>query len=465
MKFFKKIKHIHFVGIGGAGMIGIAKVLHQKGYFISGSDITDSDDIQKLKKDGAKIFIGHSRNNIKGADLLVFSSAIDRINPELVEAKQQSITTIPRAEMLGSLMIGYESIAVAGSHGKTTTTSMIAKILSNANLSPTYIIGGKVLSTDLNSDLGDGKYIVAEADESDGSFVHLQPDVAVLTNIDDDHLVHFNNVFENLLNSFVLFSENVPFYGYMIINGDDKNIKKISKKISRSQVTFGESKDCDYKIININSKNGKQDFQIFDKKTNKIHKFKINLPGKHNVFNATAAIAVALEEGISISSIRNGILEFTGVGRRYEKHDIKINSKSITLIDDYGHHPLEIESNIKAYKEEYKNKKACMIFQPHRFSRTAQLFNDFIKVLKKTDSLIMLDIYPASEKPIKGINSRAIVETLKQKGHKDVTYLRNHNHIINLLKEKKDTFDILVTQGAGSVSNVCQIIKTNGKYK
>ncbi len=335
------------------------------------------------KKDGAKIFIGHSRNNIKGADLLVFSSAIDRVNPELVEAKQKSITTIPRAEMLGSLMIGYESIAVAGSHGKTTTTSMIAKILSNANLSPTYIIGGKVLSTDLNSDLGDGKYIVAEADESDGSFIHLQPDVAVLTNIDDDHLVHFNNIFENLLNSFVLFSENVPFYGYMIINGDDKNIKKISKKISRSQVTFGESKDCDYKIIKINSKNGKQDFQIFDKKTNKIHKFKINLPGKHNVFNATAAIAVALEEGISISSIRNGILEFTGVGRRYEKHDIKINSKSITLIDDYGHHPLEIESNIKAYKEEYKNKKACMIFQPHRFSRTAQLFDDFIKVLKK----------------------------------------------------------------------------------
>ena len=239
MKFFKKVKHIHFVGIGGAGMIGIAKVLLKKGYKISGSDISDSRELRKLEKHGAKVSIGHSSKNIKGADLLVISSAISSRNPELVKAKKDSITSIPRAEMLGSIMIGYESIAVAGSHGKTTTTSMIAKILSVANLSPTYVVGGKVLSTDENSDLGKGKYIVAEADESDGSFVHLQPDVAVLTNIDDDHLAHFNNIFENLLDSFVLFSENVPFYGYLIINGDDKNIKKISKRISRSQVTFG----------------------------------------------------------------------------------------------------------------------------------------------------------------------------------------------------------------------------------
>ena len=331
MKLFKKVKKIHFVGIGGAGMIGIARVLLKKGYVISGSDIVDSSELKKLRKDGAKVFIGHKKDNIKGANLLVVSSAVSPKNPELVQAKKESITSIHRAEMLGSLMIGYDSIAVAGSHGKTTTTSIIAKIFSVANLSPTYVVGGKVLSTDENSDLGEGKYIVAEADESDGSFVHLQPDVAVLTNIDDDHLVHFNNIFENLLDSFVLFSENVPFYGYMVINGDDKNIKKISKRISRSQVTFGESKDCDYKIVRINSKNGQQDFQIFDKKTKKIHKFKINLPGKHNVFNAAAAIAVALEEGISIKSIKDGILEFTGVGRRYEKHDIKINSKSIIL--------------------------------------------------------------------------------------------------------------------------------------
>ena len=460
MKQFKKVKKIHFVGIGGAGMIGIARVLLKKGYKISGSDIVDSNDLKKLRKEGAKVFIGHSKDNIKLADLLVVSSAIDKNNPELLQANKKSITTIPRAEMLASIMIGYESIAIAGSHGKTTTTSMIAKIISKAGLSPTYVVGGKVLSTDENSDLGEGKYIVVEADESDGTFTHLQPDVAVLTNIDDDHLVHYNNIFDNLLDSFVMFADNVPFYGYLVINGDDVNIKKISKKISRAQIKFGQSKGCDYQITKISSSKGKQSFEIFDKKNNKNHKFKINLPGKHNVFNAAGAIAVSMEEGISIGAIKSGIQKFSGVGRRYEKHNLHINKREVTLIDDYGHHPLEIESNINAYKEEYPNKNVCMIFQPHRFSRTAQLFNDFIKVLKKTDSLILLDIYSASEKPIKGIHSRTIAETLKQEGHNDVTYANNHSEVINLINNKNKTFDILVTQGAGSISIVCESLKT-----
>ena len=460
MKQFKKVKKIHFVGIGGAGMIGIARVLLKKGYKISGSDVVDSNDLKKLRKEGAKVFIGHSKDNIKHADLLVVSSAIDKNNPELLQANKNSITTIPRAEMLASIMIGYESIAIAGSHGKTTTTSMIAKIISKAGLSPTYVVGGKVLSTDENSDLGEGKYIVVEADESDGTFTHLQPEVAVLTNIDDDHLVHYNNIFDNLLDSFVMFAENVPFYGYLVINGDDVNIKKISKKISRSQIKFGQSKDCDYQITKISSSKGKQDFEIFDRKNNKSHKFKINLPGEHNVFNAAGAIAVSMEEGIPIGAIKSGIHKFSGVGRRYEKHNLHINKREVTLIDDYGHHPLEIESNINAYKEEYPNKKVCMIFQPHRFSRTAQLFNDFIKVLKKTDSLILLDIYSASEKPIKGIHSRTIAETLKQEGHNDVTYANNHSEVINLINNKNKTFDILVTQGAGSISIVCESLKS-----
>ncbi len=460
MKQFKKVKNIHFVGIGGAGMIGIARVLLKKGYKISGSDVVDSNDLKKLRKEGAKVFIGHSKDNIKHSDLLVVSSAIDKNNPELLQANKKSITTIPRAEMLASIMIGYESIAIAGSHGKTTTTSMIAKIISNAGLSPTYVVGGKVLSTDENSDLGEGKYIVVEADESDGTFTHLQPDVAVLTNIDDDHLVHYNNIFDNLLDSFVMFAENVPFYGYLVINGDDVNIKKISKKISRAQIKFGQSKGCDYQITKMSSSKGKQDFEIFDKKNNKNHKFKINLPGKHNVFNAAGAIAVSMEEGISLGAIKSGIQKFSGVGRRYEKHNLHINKREVTLIDDYGHHPLEIESNINAYKEEYPNKKVCMIFQPHRFSRTAQLFNDFIKVLKKTDSLILLDIYSASEKPIKGIHSRTIAETLKQEGHNDVTYANNHNEVINLINNRNKTFDILVTQGAGSISIVCESLKS-----
>ena len=460
MKQFKKVKKIHLVGIGGAGMIGIARVLLKKGYKISGSDVVDSNDLKKLRKEGAKVFIGHKKDNIKDADLLVVSSAIDKNNPELLQANKESITIIPRAEMLASIMIGYESIAIAGSHGKTTTTSMIAKIISKAGLSPTYVVGGKVLSTDENSDLGEGKYIVVEADESDGTFTHLQPDVAVLTNIDDDHLVHYNNIFDNLLDSFVMFAENIPFYGYLVINGDDVNIKKISKKISRAQIKFGQSIGCDYQITKISSSKGKQSFEIFDRKNNKKHKFKINLPGKHNVFNAAGAIAVSMEEGIPLEAIKSGIQKFSGVGRRYEKHDLHINERKITLIDDYGHHPLEIESNINAYKEEYPNKKVCMIFQPHRFSRTAQLFNDFIKVLKKTDSLILLDIYSASEKPIKGIHSRTIAETLKQEGHNDVTYANNHSEVINLINNKNKTFDILVTQGAGSISLVCKSLKS-----
>ena len=458
MKFFKKVKKIHFVGIGGAGMIGIARILLKKGYKISGSDISNSNELKKLKKDGAKVYIGHSKENVQGANLVVVSSAINQKNPEIQEAKKQLITIIPRAEMLGSIMIGYESIAIAGSHGKTTTTSMIAKIFSESNLSPTYVVGGKVLSTDENSDLGEGNYLVAEADESDGSFTHLQPDVAVLTNIDDDHLVHYNNIFENLLDSFVTFSENVPFYGYMVINGDDKNIKKISKRISRKQIIYGKNDNSDYQIVDIKSNFGLQIFTILNKKNFKKHKFMLNIPGEHNVYNASAAIAVALEEGLPIRLIQKGVEKFTGVSRRYEKHNLIINNQDITLIDDYGHHPLEIHSNINAYQEEYPDKKACMIFQPHRYSRTAQLFDDFIKVLLKTDSLVILDIYSASERPIKGIHSRTIVETMKQKGHKNVSYLKNQNEILKFIKNNVTSYDLLVTQGAGSVSKVCETI-------
>ena len=453
---FKKIKHIHFIGIGGSGMIGIARVLLKKGYKVSGSDITETHELKKLKKNGAKVYIGHDQANIKNVNLVVVSSAIDLKNPEIIEARKSSITIIPRAEMLGSLMKGYESIAIAGSHGKTTTTSMVAEIFTVGLLSPTYVVGGKVLSTDENSDLGEGRYLIAEADESDGSFIHLQPDIAVLTNIDDDHLVHYDNNFENLLNSFIRFSENVPFYGYLIVNIDDKNIKKISKRISRKQISFGKSAQADYQILEPSFDKGIHLFKI--KNNKKIYKFKIQLPGIHNVYNAAAAIAVSMEEGVSLTAIRKGIHQFTGVGRRYEKHKLSINSLSKILIDDYGHHPIEVLSTIKAYKEEFPKKRMLMIFQPHRFSRTAQLFNDFIKVLKKVDSLLILDIYAASEKPIKGIDSRTIVETLKQQGHKDVTYLKNHDDINDLIVKRKDDFDILITQGAGSISTVCNSI-------
>ena len=461
MKKFEKVKNIHFVGIGGAGMIGIAKVLLQKGYSISGSDLNFSDDLARLQNDGAKVFHGHAKENIKGSDLLVVSSAIDKDNPEIIQAQEDQITIIPRAEMLGSIMIGYESIAVAGSHGKTTTTSMVAKIFSEANLSPTYVVGGKVLSTDENSDLGKGKYLVAEADESDGTFIHLQPDVALITNIDDDHLSHYNNIFENLLDSFVTFLENIPFWGYMVINGDDKDVLKVSKRISRKQVTFGETRSCNYQISDIRSANGKQSFRILDTRKDKFYNFLLNIPGKHNVFNAAGSIAVALEESIEIQIIQKAISEFSGVGRRYEKHAINVSSKDIILIDDYGHHPIEIDANLSAIKEEFSEKKVCMIFQPHRYTRTEQLFDDFVRVLARVDSLILLDIYEASEKPIKGINSKAIAQKIIQQGHSDVIHVTDHSKINQILNSKRDQIDVLVTQGAGSISKVCESIIKN----
>jgi len=461
MKKFEKVKNIHFVGIGGAGMIGIAKVLLQKGYSISGSDLNFSDDLARLQNDGAKVFHGHAKENIKGSDLLVVSSAIDKDNPEIIQAQEDQITIIPRAEMLGSIMIGYESIAVAGSHGKTTTTSMVAKIFSEANLSPTYVVGGKVLSTDENSDLGKGKYIVAEADESDGTFIHLQPDVALITNIDDDHLSHYNNIFENLLDSFVTFLENIPFWGYMVINGDDKDVLKVSKRISRKQVTFGETRSCNYQISDIRSSNGTQSFRIFDTRKDKFYNFLLNIPGKHNVFNAAGSIAVALEESIEIEIIQKAISEFSGVGRRYEKHEINVSSKDILLIDDYGHHPIEVDANLSAIKEEFPEKKVCMIFQPHRYTRTEQLFDDFVRVLSGVDSLILLDIYEASEKPIEGINSKAIAKKIIKQGHSDVIHVTDHSKINQIVNLKKDRIDILVTQGAGSISKVCESIIKN----
>ena len=463
MEPFKKIRKIHFVGIGGAGMIGIARVLLQKGYKVSGSDLSISSDLLKLKKEGATVFKGHAGANVINKDLIVLSSAINKNNPELINAIKLGITVIPRAEMLGSIMRGYDSIAIAGSHGKTTTTSMLAKIFSEGNLSPTYVVGGKVLSSDLNSDLGSGKYLIAEADESDGSFIHLHPNAAVVTNIDDDHLVHYENNFEKLLDAFITFLDNVPFFGYIVINNDDKNIKKISKRISRKQIKFGFSKSSDFQIQQGDYSKGFQNFSIFDNYKNKKYTFSISSPGKHNIYNAAAAAVLSIEEGIPINTIKKGLKNFSGVGRRYEKHNLNINGSDTLLIDDYGHHPIEVLSNLNAVKQEFPSKRVCVIFQPHRFSRTAQLFDEFLNVLKKTKALVMLDIYPASEKPIKGINSDAIVQSLKQMGHKNCHLVKNHQDVNNFIEKNYLNFDIFITQGAGSIAGVCDLITDKWK--
>ncbi len=453
-----KIKNIHFIGIGGSGMIGIAKLLLMKGYKISGSDIEKSNALINLSKQGAEVFYKHKRSNIKNVDLVVISSAISSNNIELDEAKTKNITVIPRAEMLGSIMKGYRSISVAGSHGKTTTTSLIAGIFSDAGLSPTYVVGGKVLSVNENSKLGLGSYMITEADESDGTFHYLDSDVAVITNIDNDHLTFYKNSFESLKDAFKKFMEQVPFYGYCILNYDDKNLRKLAKNLSRKTITFGKSRYADFQIFNIRYENSIQKFDLLNQLEGKKYSLSIKVPGDHNIYNATAAAIVSLEEGISESKIKKSLINFVGVSRRYEKHKLKIDNKEKILIDDYGHHPVEIKSTLDTIKQEYPKKKVCMVFQPHRFSRTAQLFDDFIKVLSKQTNLILMDIYPASEKPIKDINSSTIIYTLRQKSFGSVQKENNINKIINYIDKNSNDFDIILVQGAGSIATLSNSI-------
>ena len=454
---FQKFKKIHMIGIGGSGMIGVATILQKRGFKVTGSDLVITDELKELKKLGAKVQIGHEPRLIKNADLVVASSAISKRNSELSYAKKSGLTIIPRAEMLGTLMKPYRSIAIAGSHGKTTTTSIVASIFNAANLSPTYVIGGQVLSVGRSSELGEGDYIIVEADESDGSFLHLQPDIAVITNIDNDHLDFYESNQEKLNQSFLSFAENLPFYGYILINLDDSNIRKISKDIHRRQITFGFSAKNRFQITDIKLKNGIQKFQITDHSNKKNYKFSTYLSGKHNLCNVTAAICVAIEENISTKKISKGLNDFKGVGRRFEISNLSFYDQPRILIDDYGHHPVEISATIQAIRQKFPRKKICMIFEPHRFTRTQQLFNDFVKVLSQVDSLLLLDIYPASEKPIKGISSKKLISEIA-KNHKNAEYIGKTDALV-WLQSNYENFSILVTQGAGTISKLNKKIK------
>ncbi|MBT87526.1 MAG: UDP-N-acetylmuramate--L-alanine ligase [Gammaproteobacteria bacterium] len=461
---FKKFKYIHMIGIGGSGMIGVATILQKIGFEVTGSDLVITDEVNDLMRLGAKVQLGHKPKLIKKADLVVASSAISKKNPELLFAKKFNITIIPRAEMLGTLMKPYRSIAVAGSHGKTSTTSIIASIFNAADLSPTYVIGGQVLSVGRSSNLGEGNYMIVEADESDGSFLHLQPEVAVITNIDNDHLNFYDFSQVKLNQSFVSFAENLPFYGHIIMNFDDSNVREIANSIYRKHISFGFSSRNKFQIRNAHLSNGQQKFQLFDEESNRSYKFSTALSGKHNLLNVVAAICVALEENIPVSKIKKGIKDFRGVSRRFEIDEIELNSNLITLIDDYGHHPAEILATISAIKEKFPRTGVCMIFEPHRFSRTKQLFNDFIKVFSKIDYLVLLDIYPASEKPIKGINSKKLcLEINKNNGN--AIYVPNNNAVLKWLIKNSSNFKVLVTQGAGTISKLNHQIKNKWKLK
>ena len=459
MQQFKKIRNIHFIGIGGSGMIGIATILHKKGYNISGSDIVKTKELYELAKSGVKVTYAHKTENIRNKDLIVLSSAIDLSNIEVSSAKKNNIPIIPRAEMLSGISRGYQGIAVAGSHGKTTTTSLIAHIFNQSLLSPTYVIGGKILSSDGNSRLGDGNFFIFEADESDKSFLSFYPDSAVITNIDDDHLEAYEGDIENLKESFLDFSDNIPFFGYVVANFDDENTRSILKKIKRRLITFGLSKKSDISISKINYLFDHVDFNIYIKDTKKNHKFRLSLQGKHNIYNAVAAIAVSIEEGISIQTIRSALKSFSGVERRLERFELIIKNKIVTHIDDYGHHPEEIEQVIFSLRRHFKKKKVLMIFQPHRFSRTKILFKDFISTLSKVDKLFLLPIYSASEKEIKGVSSKNMAQKLNKINGKNFCYLVNHENVNDMVEKHIDKYDLVITQGAGNVSMVSKGLK------
>ena len=451
------IKNIHLIGIGGAGMSGIAEILHNQNYSVSGSDLEDTNVTKRLKNLGVKIFKGHKENNVLKKDLVVISSAISKKNVELKKAISMGIPVIPRAEMLANLMMLKNSIAVAGSHGKTTVTCIMAHIFTEAGLDPTYIIGGKVKSFESNAKLGLGEHIIAEADESDGSFLNLRPLKALVTNIDNDHLGTYGNDFNNLKKSFKKFCLSLPFQGYLIANGDDPSIKNIIKNIPRNSFSFGKDKSNDYQIKDIKQNIRGTSFKLKDNFVKKDYSFSMSMHGEHNVMNATSAIIAAIQENIDVSTIKKSLKTCSSIERRFEIISHNIFSQKITLVDDYGHHPKEIKFSHDTASEIWKNKKKIVVFQPHRYTRTKDLFDEFIKTLLNIENLLLLDIYPASEKIIKGYEGKDLFQVLKKNGS-NVVFCQNHTEVIEKLENMTAGNEVIITQGAGTTSELARKI-------
>ena len=451
------IKNIHLIGIGGAGMSGIAEILHNQNYSVSGSDLEDTNVTKRLKNLGVKIFKGHKENNVLKKDLVVISSAISKKNVELKKAISMGIPVIPRAEMLANLMMLKNSIAVAGSHGKTTVTCIMAHIFTEAGLDPTYIIGGKVKSFESNAKLGLGEHIIAEADESDGSFLNLRPLKALVTNIDNDHLGTYGNDFNTLKKSFKKFCLSLPFQGYLIANGDDPSIKNIIKNIPRNSFSFGKDKSNDYQIKDIKQNIRGTSFKLKDNFVKKDYSFSMSMHGEHNVMNATSAIIAAIQENIDMSIIKKSLKTCSSIERRFEIISHDIFSKKITLVDDYGHHPKEIKYSYDTASEIWKNKKKIVVFQPHRYTRTKDLFDEFIKTLLNIENLLLLDIYPASEKIIKGYEGKDLFQALKKNGS-NVVFCQNHTEVIEKLENMTTGNEVIITQGAGTTSDLARKI-------
>jgi UDP-N-acetylmuramate--alanine ligase len=459
----RRIRNIHFVGIGGAGMSGIAEVLLNQGYGILGSDLNESATTRRLRELGATVHIGHRADNLGSADVVVVSSAVDYTNAEIKAAQERRIPIIRRAEMLAELMRYRHAIVIAGTHGKTTTTSLIASLLAQGGMDPTFVIGGLLTSAGTNAKLGASHYMVAEADESDASFLHLQPMVAVVTNIDDDHMQTYGGDFEKLKESFIAFLHNLPFYGLAVLCVDDPVVRDIMPKVSRPILTYGFAEDADYRISDVVQKERVTTFNVKRPGMAKLLPITINMPGLHNVLNATAAIAVATDEKLADQHIQMGIANFQGVGRRFDvQKPLRCKQGEVMLVDDYGHHPTEVAANIRAIRDGWPNKRLVMIYQPHRYTRTHDLYDDFVNVLKDVDVLLLLEVYAAGEKPIAGADSKSLCRSIRQRGQLDPVLVKKPEELKKILREVLQDGDILVTQGAGSIGALCKQLAAEG---
>jgi UDP-N-acetylmuramate--alanine ligase len=463
-----KIKHIHFVGIGGSGMSGIAEVLLNLGYKVSGSDLATNAASERLKELGALVSIGHAAGNVEGADVVVTSTAVKEQNPEVIAARAAKVPIVPRAIMLGELMRLKRGIAIAGTHGKTTTTSLVASVLAQGGLDPTFVIGGRLNSAGANAKLGTGEYIVAEADESDASFLNLTPMIEVITNIDADHMETYEHDFEKLKAAFVNFTHRLPFYGRAMMCIDDANIRAILPQVTKPVTTYGFSEDAEVRALDARADGIQMRFTVRQKGYPDTE-FVLNQPGMHNVLNACSAIAIAREIGIPDEATAQGLREFRGVGRRFTRYgEIRLAAAggSFTLVDDYGHHPVEAQVTLAAARAAYPGRRLVLAFQPHRYTRTRDLFEDFVKVLSAPDVLLLAEVYAAGEAPIVAADGRALARALRSYGLADLVFVESIADMPETIMKAARDGDVVLTMGAGSIGGVpSQLVSQQSQQK
>ena len=459
----RRIRRVHFVGIAGAGMSGIAEVLVNQEFEVSGSDLAENRTTRHLRGLGVTVFRGHDACQVEGADVLVMSSAVSGDNPEVQAARELRIPVVPRAEMLAELMRFRRGIAVAGTHGKTTTTSLTTSLLAEAGMDPTFVIGGLLNAWGSNARLGTGKYLVAEADESDGSFLLLQPVVALVTNIDRDHLESYDNSFDNLKKAFLEFLHHLPFYGAAVLCLDDENVAEMIPSVTRAVVTYGISEAADIRGSDIRQEGRMMHFMVHLPNEPQTLAVSLNLPGEHNVRNALGAIAVAWELGMDIPAVTGSLSEFKGVGRRFaEVGCFDLAGREVMVVEDYGHHPSELSATINAARNGWPERRIVAVFQPHRFSRTSDLFDEFSQVLADSDALVLTDIYPAGEKPIDGVDSGALCQSIRARGRVNPVLISNVYDLRVELPSMLESGDLVLLLGAGSIGQIAQEIREQG---